>query len=235
MGRRVNRLVGPILNRVTDLPVADDQVFSAGRRFYERLDGVRELLGDPERTTVRLVVNPEKMVIAEARRTHTYLSLYGYAVDAVVANRILPDEIADPWFEKWKAAQTEHLQAIDETFSPVAVLRGGLADSELVGLDALRRFGTALYGSADPATPLGDGRPMTIERTDAGYELRLELPFAERGDVDVARGDDDLLITLGPYRRAVYLPDSLRRREVAGAALRDGVLTVDFSDPNNGG
>ena len=76
---------------------------------------------------------------------------------------------------------------------------------------------------------------MTIERTDAGYELRLELPFAERGDVDVARGDDDLLITLGPYRRAVYLPDSLRRREVAGAALRDGVLTVDFSDPNNGG
>src|SRR5213592_908196 len=102
--RTVTRLVRPLLARVTSLPVAGDDVFAASRRFYDRLDGVRELLTDPERTSVRLVVNPERMVIAEARRTATYLSLFGYRVDAVVANRLLPDEVSDPWFKAWKDA-----------------------------------------------------------------------------------------------------------------------------------
>lgn len=231
MGRRVNRLVGPILNRVTDIPVAGDEVFSAGQRFYERLDGVRDLLSDPERTTVRLVVNPEKIVIAEARRTHTYLSLYGYGVDAVIVNRVLPDEVDDPWFEQWKITQAEHLKTIDESFSPVTVLRGQLAACELVGLDGLRQFGYELYGDDDPAHPLGASRPLSIERTPAGYELRLELPFAETTDVDVGRSNDELLLTMGPHRRAVVLPDSLRRRAVSAASLHDGVLTVKFQDP----
>ncbi len=231
LGRRVSRLVGPILKRVTDVPVADDEVFGAGQRFYERLDGVRELLADPARTTIRLVVNPEKMVIAEARRTHTYLSLYGYGVDAVIVNRVLPDEVADPWFDQWKAAQSEHLRVIDESFSPVAVLRGELASSELVGLEGLRGFGYELYGEADPARPLGSGRPMTIERAAGGYVLRLALPFVGSGEVDVGRSDDELLLTLGPHRRAVILPDSLRRRSIVGASLRDGFLTVHFEDP----
>jgi arsenite/tail-anchored protein-transporting ATPase len=98
MGRRMNRMIGPVLSRVTNLPVAGDEVFGASRRFYDRLDGVKELLADASVTSVRLVVNPERMVIAEARRTYTYLSLFGYRVDAVVANRLLPDEITDPWF-----------------------------------------------------------------------------------------------------------------------------------------
>ncbi len=99
VGRRLNRLVGPVLSRVSDLPVADDAVFGAGQRFYARLDGVREVLSDPATTSIRLVVNPEKMVIAEARRTYTYLSLFGYRVDAVVANRLIPDAVTDPWFD----------------------------------------------------------------------------------------------------------------------------------------
>src|SRR6185437_454082 len=115
VGRRVNKMVAPVLSRVTSLPVANDDVFAAGRRFYDRLDGVREILGDAERSSVRLVVNPERMVIAEARRTHTYLSLFGYRVDAVIVNRIIPEEVNDPYFGKWKDIQAEHLKTVYES------------------------------------------------------------------------------------------------------------------------
>src|SRR5262249_39232697 len=114
--RRVTKLARPVLDRLTSLPIAGDRVFAAVRRFYERLDGVRELLMDGDITTARLVVNPERMVVAEARRTFTYLSLFGYHVDAVIANRMLPDEIADPWFAKWKATQSAHLEMIEDAF-----------------------------------------------------------------------------------------------------------------------
>src|SRR5690606_37422472 len=126
-----------------------DDVFGSAARFYDRLDGVRELLCDTERTSVRLVVNPERLVVAEARRTHTYLSLFGYRVDAVVANRLLPEAVTDPWFEPWKARHAEHLSAIEEGFAPLPILRAELAADELVGVDALRSFGSALYGELD--------------------------------------------------------------------------------------
>src|SRR4051812_9264286 len=125
--RNVNKVLSPVLGRVTQLPVAGDDVFGALSRFYARLAGVRELLTDERRTSVRLVVNPERMVIAEAKRTYTYLSLFGYRADAVVANRLLPDEVTDPWFDAWKVAQREHLEVIEQGFSPVPILRVELA------------------------------------------------------------------------------------------------------------
>src|SRR5438093_1056832 len=215
--RTVTRLVRPLLARVTSLPVAGDDVFAAARRFYDRLDGVRELLTDPVRTGVRLVVNPERMVIAEARRTHTYLSLFGYRVDAVIANRLLPDAVTDPWFKAWKETHAEHLAAIEDGFAPVPVLRAELAADELVGLDRLRQFGATLYDGVDPAARLHDGEPLRIVRQDGAYVLSLSLPFADRDDLDVGRRHDELFVRVGPYRRALLLPDSLRRRTVAGA------------------
>ena len=230
--RRLNRMLSPVLSRVTNLPVAGDEVFGAAHRFYARLDGVRDLLTDPHLTSARLVVNPERMVIAEARRTHTYLSLFGYRVDAVVANRVLPAGIDDPWFARWQALHTEHLATIEEGFAPLPVLRANLAPDELVGLDTLAAFAHEVYGDLEPDACLHEGNPLRIERDDDGegdgWRLRLELPFAERGDVDVARRGDELIITAGPYRRALILPDSLRRHTVTGAALREGTLEVTF-------
>ena len=231
MGRRMNRMIGPVLSRVTKLPVAGDEVFGATSRFYERLDGVKEILADPSVTSVRLVVNPERMVIAEARRTYTYLSLFGYRVDAVVANRLLPDEVTDPWFEQWKASHVEHLATIDEAFSPVPVLRARLANRELVGPKRLRAFAREVYGDLDPAAVLHDSDPLRIKKKGEGYLLTQELPFADRDDLEVARRGDELLVRIGPYRRAILLPDSLRRREVTGAELRKGKLRVTFGPP----
>lgn len=226
--RRLNRVLSPVLSRVTNLPVAGDEVFGAAHRFYDRLDGVRDLLTDASVTSARLVVNPERMVIAEARRTHTYLSLFGYRVDAVVANRVLPAAVDDPWFARWQALHTEHLATIEEGFAPLPVLRAHLAPDELVGMEALRGFAAELYGDLEPDALLHEGEPLRIERDGDGWRLDLELPFAEHGEVDVARRGDELLITAGPYRRALMLPDSLRRRSVSGAALRSGTLEVTF-------
>jgi arsenite-transporting ATPase len=228
VGRRVNKVISPVLARVTSLPVAGDDVFAATSAFYDRLDGVREILTDPERTSVRLVVNPERMVIAEARRTYTYLSLFGYRVDAVVANRLLPDEIEDPWFERWKKLHLEHLQTIEEGFAPLPVLKVQLAPTELVGTAALRDFGSELYGDLDAASRLHEGQPLSVQRRNGRTVLSLDLPFADRDDLELGRRGDELLVRVGPYRRAVLLPDSLRARPVADASLKRGKLKVTF-------
>ena len=229
VGRRLTGIVRPFLSRVTSVPVAGDAVFDATRRFYARLDGVRELLTDGDRASVRLVVNPERMVIAEARRTYTYLSLFGYHVDAVIANRLLPDAVTDPWFKAWKEAHAEHLSTIEAGFAPLPVLRAELAEHELVGVDRLRAFADALYGDVDPASVLHDGEPVTVERRGTDSVLSIELPFTERDDLELGRHDGELLVRVGPYRRALVLPDSLKRREVAGARMVDGRLEVTFT------
>ena len=226
--RRMAKVVRPILSRLTSIPMAGDEVFDATRRFYDRLDGVREVLTDGGRTSVRLVVNPERMVIAEARRTYTYLSLFGYHTDAVIANRLLPDAVTDPWFKAWKETHAEHLSAIEAGFAPLPVLKAELAAEELVGLDRLRHFADTLYGDTDPAAVLHAGEPVRIERRPDGHVMSLELPFVDRDDIDLGRRDGELLVRVGPYRRAVVLPDSLRRREVAGARMVGDRLEITF-------
>ncbi|MET1050585.1 MAG: TRC40/GET3/ArsA family transport-energizing ATPase [Acidimicrobiales bacterium] len=230
MTRRMNKVVGPMVSRMTHLPVAGDRVFGAADRFYARLDGVKELLADPELCSARLVVNPEKMVIAEARRTYTYLALFGYSVDAVIVNRVLPPAVSDPWFDRWKAIQAEHLDAIEEGFAPLPILRAHLAETEVVGLDALVRLAAELYGDGPPAARLHAGQPLRFDRVDGRRAIVLDLPFAEKGQLDVGRRGSELLITLGPYRRVMTLPDSLVDRPVREAKLRDGTLTVVFGD-----
>ena len=234
MSRRVNKVVSPILGKVAGLPTPGDRVFGSAARFYDRLDGVRDLLCDASQTSVRLVVNPEKLVVAEARRTHTYLSLFGYRVDAVVANRLLPEEVEDPFFKEWKARHAEHLQSIEEGFAPLPILRADLAGDEIVGIERLRAFAEGLYGDQDPAAVLHAGEPMQVVRKGNGFELVLELPFAEKDDLELGRRDDELLIRVGSLRRALVLPDSLRNRPVGAASLRDGHLRVTFAGDDTG-
>ena len=230
VGRTVNRLVSPLLHRVGGLPTADDSVFAATERFYERLAGVRELLTDGQQTSIRLVVNPERLVIAEARRTHTYLSLFGYHVDAVVANRLLPIEVSDPWFAGWRATQADHLATIHDAFAPLPVIQVPLQDAEPVGFEALRRFADVLYDDEDPTARFGHSEPLRVERRDGAMVLEVDLPFADRDEVDLLRRADELLLRVGPYRRAIVLPDSLRRRTVAGARIDRGCLAISFAD-----
>jgi arsenite-transporting ATPase len=228
-GRTLAGVVRPVLTRLTTLPVASDDVFEALRRFYDRLDGVKELLTNAELASVRLVVNPERMVIAEARRTATYLALFGYAVDAVIANRLLPDAVTDPWFKAWKETHAEHLDAIEDGFAPVPVLKAELAAEELLGVERLRVFGEALYGDADPSAVLHTGRPLRVDPRGDDLVLSLDLPFADKDDLELGRKDAELLVRVGSHRRAIVLPDSLRRRTVKGATMVADRLEVTFT------
>ena len=233
--RRLTRMVGPVLHRFTSLPVADDAVFAAGQRFYDQLDGVRRILSDPAVTSARLVVNPERMVIAEARRTFTYLSLFGYQVDAVVVNRVLPDAAADAWFDDWRRSQEEHLVTIQESFAPLPVFRAEHAGGEVLGLDALADFAVRLWADTDPSARLVEDQPLRICRVGDDVVLSIELPFTERDEVDLTRNADELFIAVGPHRRNLVLPESLRRRRISSASLVDGRLDVAFSPPADRG
>jgi arsenite-transporting ATPase len=233
-GRTVANVVRPVLNRLTNLPIAGDDVFDALRRFYVRLDGVRDLLTNPELASVRLVVNPERVVIAEARRTATYLSLFDYAVDAVIVNRLLPDAVTDPWFKAWKEAHAEHLEEIEDGFAPVPVLRVELAAEEPTGTARLRALADALYDGVDAAEVLHRGRPLIVEARDGVHALSIDLPFAERDELDLGRKDGELLVRVGAHRRAIVLPDSLRHRAVQGATMVGDRLEVTFAGGRGG-
>lgn len=229
IGRRVTRVVGPLVHQLAGVPVAGDPVFVAVERLNHRLQDVRALLADPDRTSVRLVVTPERVVVAEARRTATYLALFGYRVDAVVANRLLPDDVTDPWFDEWRLAQANQLADIEIGFAPLPVLRAPLAPVEPVGVKALGAHAEALYGDSDPVARLHEGAVLDLTADGDRFVLSIELPFVAKGEVDLVRRPDELICTVGPYRRALVLPDSLRHRRVVDAALRDGRLRVTFA------
>ncbi len=233
--RHATRAVRPLLSRLMSAPIAGDDVFKAVRRFYARLDGVRGLLTDGAVTSARLVVNAERLVVAEARRTFTYLLLFGYHVDAVIANRLLPDAVADPWFASWKGVQREHLESIEAAFAPVPVLRADLADRELVGVAPLSKFGAELYGSPDASARLSTVEPFRVDAVGDAMVLSMQLPFTDRADVDLGRSNGELLVAVGAHRRAVVLPESLRRREVSGARMTGGRLEVEFVEVVNDG
>ena len=228
--RRVMGALRPVAKRVTNLPLPNDNVYAAVRRFYDRLEGVRKVLTDETSTSVRLVVNPERMVIAEAQRTFTYLNLFGYRVDAIVANRLLPDEVSDPYFDRWKELQAEHLGTIEESFSPVPILTAKLRDQELVGAPLLDSLGDEVYGELDPAGVLHSESPMAIVKDGTSYVLTLNLPLTDKEDLDLSTKADELFVRVGPYRRTIMLPKVLAMRDLAGARLADGRLTVTFEE-----
>jgi len=226
--RRLTKLARPMLTRFSGLPVAGDQVFGGIRRFYERLDGVRELLTDGAITSARLVVNPERLVVAEARRTYTYLSLFGYHVDAVVVNRILPSALDHPWLDQWKSTQSAHLEAIADAFAPLPILTAELADRELVGVNDLNVFAKDLYAALDESGRLSYVEPLRVDAVGDSLVLSVHVPFTERDDVRLGRTDQELFVSVGPHRRALVLPDSLVRREVGKARFEGDRLEVEF-------
>ena len=230
--RRLMRAARPILTRITDLPIPQDEVFTSAQSVFESIEGVKELMSDPEVTSARLVVNPEKMVIDEARRTYSYLSLFGYWVDGVVVNRVLPQEVADPYFERWRAIQKGHLDTIDDAFAEVPRLRLRLFDDEMVGIDRLRYMYAELYGDRHPILGFTATHPFRIVDSEGGITMEMDIPFVDKSELDVYRTGHELYIRVGPHRRSFILPDALHRREVTRARLEGGTLTVSFSDPD---
>ncbi len=226
--RRAVRAVRPILTRTTTLPIASDRVFAAVERLHRNLDAVKHILTDEKVASVRLVLNLEKMVIAEARRTYTYLGLFGYRVDAVVVNRIIPPDVTDPYFGKWKDIQAEHLATVHESFEPVPILQARLFDREMVGVPLLGEMADEVYGDLDAMAILHRDDPIRVRKRGAGYVLTMRLPFVSRDEMDVHRRGEELYVRVGSYKRNLVLPQTLKRLVVREANFAGDHLEILF-------
>ena len=226
--RRVVKAVRPLVTKITSLPIADDRFFASVERLHRNLDAVRRILTDDQVSSVRLVVNPEKMVIAEARRTYTYLSLFGYRVDSIVVNRIIPESVTDPYFGKWKEIQAEHLASVHDSFDPVPILTARLFDREMVGIELLEGMGEEVYGERNPMDILHREDPIRIRKRGTSYVLSMRLPFASRDDLDVHRRGDELFVRVGSFKRNLILPQTLQRLVIREASFVQDHLEVRF-------
>jgi len=233
VGRRMAPIVYPVVHRFTDMPLPDQQIFSAIQHLSGQLERLHSLLADPGSTTVRLVVNAEKMVIREAQRTYAYLNLYGYTTDAVVCNRLIPPNANGSYWNGWKNIQGEHLQFIEECFSPLPIFKLPLLEREVLGMEALEQVGGLLYKEEDPTRFFFEGRPMSIDHDDSGYTLSLQLPLISKKDISLIRSGDELIVTIGNQRRNILLPQVLARYEVKGAKLDAGSLRIRFEEKPN--
>jgi arsenite-transporting ATPase len=226
------RTFRPFLSRGSGLPVPDDNVFDALRRLQSDLSDIRTLLAGPD-ASVRLVLTPEAVVVAEARRSLTRLSLYGYRVDGVVANRVFPAAGADTWRRQWVAAQRGILEEVADSFRPLPIWESPYRVCEPVGVEELAAFAVEMYGGDDPFARATDETSLWVDRhidTDGRtYTLTMPLPLASANELELARHGDELIITVGSYRRVLPLPAALARGVVAGARLDEGRLQVRFA------
>jgi arsenite-transporting ATPase len=229
--RRVIKVLRPVLSRAAGVPMPGDSVFDALERLHAELEEVRGLLSGPD-ASVRIVLTPENVVLAEARRAYTTLSLFGYRVDGIVANRIFPAEDADDWRAGWVMAQDEVLERVTESFAGLPIWRSAYRPREPVGVEALTALAREVYAEDDPLATSKARGPFRISSGEHGAVLRLALPLVSRAEVDLARNGDDLVVTVGSYRRLITLPSGLARYRIAGARVEQGELQVRFvEDP----
>ena len=232
MLRSLRQVLGrSALGRSTAVTLPRDQVFTAVERLHAELADVRRVLTGPQ-TSVRLVLTPEAVVVAEARRTLTSLSLYGYRVDGVVANRVFPRSESDPWRTGWVAAQAGHLADVASSFAELPLWQAPYEPAEPVGADALGHLAQQTYAGHDPLEAHTGPPTLLVERSGEEFVLSFALPLADRREMDLSRHGDELVLTVAGHRRIVALPSALRRCTVVGAALREGRLRVRFEpDP----
>jgi arsenite-transporting ATPase len=230
LGRRITKLGGPLLQRAIGVPVPDARVFDAADELLDRLEHVHRLLADADRTSIRLVINLERVVVNEAQRSFTYFHLYGYPTDLVVCNRVLPKD-PGAYFAEWRETQQEYLPSVKESFAPVPLRLVPWFEREVVGIDMLRELGQALFTDRDPMDFFYRGRPYTVRSDNGRFVLSLELPFATREEVSLSRHADELVVQVGGWRRTLVLPRVLLDARTEGARMEDGTLEVRFVAP----
>ena len=226
--RGVTRALRPTLRHVTTMPLPADAVFDAVGQLYQRLQDVRTLLLDPATTSVRMVVTPERVVLAEARRTHALLALFGYALDAVLVNRVLATDSGDPLVAAWYERQERALGELAASFDPVPHLTAPLCGHEPVGVAALATLAEQLYGDRDPVAVLYDGPRLHVVDDDRGHALYVPLPQDGADDVELFQRQDELYLRIGAHRRNLVLPAGLVDRVVVAATVDPGWLRIEF-------
>ena len=229
--RNLLKAVRPIANRVAPFELPTDNYFANIRNLFEKLEGIDELMEDPRTTSVRLITNPEKMVLRETQRAFVYFSLHGLTIDTVIVNRVLPQEIKDKWFNEWHSSQENVLRELDEYFAPVPVRRVPLFAHEVLGKQRLRELAKVLYSEReDPSAVTQTEKPYAFGKRNGKYEVRLRLPFATKGEIGLFKKGDELVVEVGTLRRHIGLPRSMATLVPAGAKLENRLLTVEMKE-----
>jgi arsenite-transporting ATPase len=222
-------LVEPLFRPIAGFSLPDQQVMDAPYEFYEQIEALEKVLTDNVQTSVRLVTNPEKMVIKESLRAHAYLSLYNVATDLVIANRIIPDEVTDPFFRRWKENQQQYRHEIHENFRPLPVKEVPLYSEEMCGLAALDRLKETLYGDGeDPSQVYYKETTLRVMQDKEHYSLEVYLPGIPKDRIDLSKTGDELNIRIGNHRRNLVLPQALAALQPAGAKMEDDYLKIRF-------
>jgi arsenite-transporting ATPase len=222
------RRLAPFARTLFDVPMPGDAVFDDVERLARNLVAMNGILRDRSRTSVRLVVNPERMVVKEAMRTFTYLNLYGYLTDAVIVNRVLPAEAGDGYFSAWREAQQEHMELVGSGFAPLPILEAPFFEREVAGPAMLDRLAGRLFGERNPAELFHRELQQEIATEDGRATLRLPLPFAERGDIDLKKIGLEVIVRVGGQKRTIILPPAMSAYAASGARFEDGVLEISF-------
>jgi arsenite-transporting ATPase len=223
-------LVEPLFRPIAGFSLPNKEVMDAPYEFYEQIEALEKVLTDNTKTSVRLVTNPEKMVIKESLRAHAYLSLYNVATDMVVANRIIPDQVTDPFFQRWKENQQQYRQEIHDNFHPLPVKEVPLYSEEMCGMEALDRLKTTLYADEDPAQVYYKETTLRVVQEQNQYSLELYLPGIPKNKVELSKSGDELNIRIGNHRRNLVLPQALAALQPAGAKMEEDYLKIRFAD-----
>ena len=222
-------LVEPIFRPIAGFSLPDKEVMDAPYEFYEQIEALEKILTDNTVTSVRLVTNPEKMVIKESLRAHAYLSLYNVATDLVVANRIIPEEVTDPFFKRWKESQEQYRQEIHADFMPLPVKEVPLYSEEMCGLPALERLKETLYKDEDPSQIYYKENTIRIVQENNQYSLELYLPGIAKDQIQLSKTGDELNVRIGNHRRNMVLPQALAALQPSGAKMEDDYVKIKFS------
>lgn len=234
MVRNVIKVARATVGRLISTPLPSERFLADLESLRARLGYVRDLLSDPEITSVRLVVNPEKMVIAETQRAYTYLCLYGYTVESIVINRIVPEGYTGEFFDVKLAEQRKYMKAIEEAFSPLKMLKASLMPKEVLGRKALERLADELFGDGDPTEIYSRESPMKMYDDDGSSVLALKLPFPMDQKLELYMRKDDLTVQLGAFKRSITLPHSMTNKKILGAEMEDGWLKIRFEGEGHG-
>jgi arsenite-transporting ATPase len=226
--KRLLTAARPLARTVLDLPLPGNDVLAEVQDLVRNLIDMSDILRDRSRSSIRLVMNPERMVIKEAQRTFTYLNLYGYLTDAVVVNRVFPEDVEGGYFSGWREVQRQHVELVEQAFAPVPVLRAPFFEQEVVGAEMLERLGEAVFGSRAPERVLYQDQSLALTMDGDTAELRLRVPFAEKGDVKLKKIGLELVIRVGGRKRNIVLPSALASFRPRDAKLESGELRVRF-------
>lgn len=234
MERTIVKYVRPVAKRIYDVPLPDDDYFNAIQKLFERLRGVDEILVDPQITTVRLISNPEKIVLKETQRAFMYFCLYKMNIDGIIMNRILPDDIEDAFFKAWRKSQRKYMKMAEQDFSPIPILPVKLFKDEVLGYDSLSLLADQIYGDRDPSDRFFKGEPYSLSKDNGKYFLTMNLPFITKRDVELNKFSDELIVRVGSFKKHLLLPRQVAAAKKIKARMEGRKLSICFEGDNHG-